>query len=166
MRRAEHKRAVLSSWVSMGVPADKLKTIPRSLNEARMWEDAELGVEKIGSKSDFTKSHPEHGPVVVDIERLLVTLRGRSKPRPRHLHTRKMIPNTAEVKAIKASLEAVVSQWHMLRQELLFAKQVTAESQVAIQDLKAALLAKDNEITSLRKQLKVRRTRGPQHEIR
>ena len=79
-QRAEQKRAVLSAWVSRGVPDGKLSAVPRSLNEARLWNDVDLGVERIGSKSEFTRNHPDVGPVVIEIERLVAILLERTKP--------------------------------------------------------------------------------------
>ena len=155
-QRAEQKRAVLSAWVSRGVPDGKLSAVPRSLNEARLWNDVDLGVERIGSKSEFTRNHPDVGPVVIEIERLVAILLERTKPR----HKRSKRPNNSnvvststELEQTKAHLAQVVSQWHMLRQDLLFEKQVTNEAKATIQDLRRVVVDREREITDLRQQV-------------
>ena len=77
--RIQRKIDVLQEWVDHGIPVvtgdAEAKVFPTSLNKARLWEDSELGVEKIADPGSFTKNHPRHGSKVIELEQLIKRFR-------------------------------------------------------------------------------------------
>ena len=71
-RQIELRREVLAGWAETGFSSlPEGTSVPVSLNQVRQWEDAHLGITRIGSASSFTTTHRVHGAVVRDIDRLL-----------------------------------------------------------------------------------------------
>lgn len=114
--RIRQRLKVLEVWLSDEIPSGK--TIPRSLNAARKWDDEELGISPIHSPNDFTTTHAEHGSSVKKIGDLLAKLANRySKPK-------KTVSKASAGKGINHSaneraLAEVVSQWHSERDQHL-----------------------------------------------
>jgi hypothetical protein len=76
--RLQIRRATLLEWNTTGVPSGK--TAPKSKNELMAWEDAGLGIDRIGHRNACTVTHPQNGPIVADCLRLMAEL---AKRRPR-----------------------------------------------------------------------------------
>ena len=71
-RQLERRREVLAEWAEIGVSSlPEGTSVPVSLNQVRGWEDARLGISRVGSPSSCTTTHRVHGAVVRDIDRLL-----------------------------------------------------------------------------------------------
>ena len=71
-RQLERRREVLAEWAEIGVSSlPEGTSVPVSLNQVRGWEDARLGISRIGSPSSCTTTHRVHGAVVRAIDRLL-----------------------------------------------------------------------------------------------
>ena len=76
-RQLERRRDVLAEWAEIGFASlPEGTSVPLSLNQVRVWEDVRLGISRIGSASSFTTTHPVHGAVLRDIDRLLRELAG------------------------------------------------------------------------------------------
>ena len=71
-RQIELRLDVLRDWSCNGVPPGQ--EVPPSLNRVRIWEDAELGISRIGSPTSFTTKHPVHGASVKEIDEVLAVL--------------------------------------------------------------------------------------------
>lgn len=88
--RIQAKIDILEAWLELGVPkvigddgVERPAYVPTSLNKARLWEDAKLGILKIGDPGSFTTVHPKHGSKVVELGNLVKRLkaaRPRAKP--------------------------------------------------------------------------------------
>ena len=71
-RQIELRREVLAGWAETGFSSlPEGTSVPVSLNQVREWEDARLGISRVGSPSSCTTTHRVHGAVVRDIDRLL-----------------------------------------------------------------------------------------------
>ena len=67
---------ILERWQDEGIPEGY--KVPISLNKVRTWEDASLGIQRIGSPSSFTTNHSKYGGQVKKIAKILEAL-NRSK---------------------------------------------------------------------------------------
>jgi hypothetical protein len=70
--KLELRVQVLRKWLAFGVPAGM--TVPRSLTMAAEWEDARLGISRIGSPNSITRSHATNGPLVQELDALISQL--------------------------------------------------------------------------------------------
>ena len=71
-RQLARRREVLAEWVERGLSNLPEGTyVPVSLNQLREWEDAGLGISRIGSAASFTMTHRVHGAAVRELDRLL-----------------------------------------------------------------------------------------------
>lgn len=113
-QRIERRLDVLRQWHREGIPSGK--HFPRSLTEARLWEDAELNIEPISSPNEFTTTHPLHGRLIQDVAGLLTELKMRFD-RPANSRSKKSSASATkyDIKAFEQQLEAAVSQWHAER---------------------------------------------------
>lgn len=114
--RVRRKREVLQLWLDNGIPHDKLDTLPRSLNEARKWQDADLGVYSIGSPNNFTTRHPDIGSDVEAIGALITKLHEKVK-RPANKRPAKSQQPKITANEIEQTISSLISQWHMAREE-------------------------------------------------
>jgi hypothetical protein len=114
--RVQRKREILQLWLNDGVPHDKFLSLPRSLTEARKWEDPELGIYAIGSPNNFTTRHREVGRDVQAIGALLTKLRDKVKLPPSKARAVPRKPGIS-VKEIHQAMSALISQWHIAREE-------------------------------------------------
>lgn len=149
-KRIERRLEVLREWLSAGVPAGK--TIPRSLNETRLWYDNELGIDPIKSPNEFTTTHPNHGRLVRDIAGLLTALLERYK-RPKRSKPRPTEVAMFDRRAFDNALTAAVSQWHSERDERLNEKKRADSAQLRSVILLDENADKDRLIADLRRQL-------------
>ena len=88
-RQLELRREVLAGWAETGFSSlPEGTSVPVSLNQVRLWEDARLGISGIGSPSSCTTTHRVHGAVVREIDRLLHELEGQRAARAKSKQTR------------------------------------------------------------------------------
>lgn len=163
-KRIKRKLEVLQEWERSGIPIGS--AIPASLSEVRAWSEPSLGIQSIGSPSDFTTTHPEHGHLVQEIWDVLERLRGKYV-RLGNAPTASAPAETAEAIQL-ASLEGklaegerrliqLASQWTMTRNALereqrrtsAFVKMITRKDQI--------IAEKNDEIAELQRQLNARR---------
>lgn len=150
--RVQRKREVLQQWLDKGIPHDKLTSLPRSLTEAREWKDPELGIHPIGSPNSFTTKHPDVGPDVEIIGGLLTKLREKVK-RPSSKNRSAAKRSTISAKEIEQAMSALVSQWHMAREEAR-QQRVRAERAEKHRDLaREELRANEAELAELRRRV-------------
>ncbi|MFZ1224624.1 MAG: hypothetical protein WAR01_15455, partial [Dokdonella sp.] len=69
--RVLQRKKILTTWMKEGVPDNKRSELPRSLRQAADWSDDELGIHRIKSPNDFTKTHPVWGKQVSEIASLI-----------------------------------------------------------------------------------------------
>jgi hypothetical protein len=121
--RIERRIELLSQWLQHGVPPGK--TIPLSLNKAREWDDAELGITPIGSAGDFVTTNKTHGSRIEAFDKLRkMALKRYGLPPGNKKQGRGQTPNTSSTKMIDRTISdlhitAAVSQWHSERDQRL-----------------------------------------------
>lgn len=71
-KRIRARVDILEGWIKNGAPDNYV--IPSSLNQVRVWEDINFGIEKIGSPASFTTKHKTHGREIRKIQKLLEVL--------------------------------------------------------------------------------------------
>jgi hypothetical protein len=89
LKRIQAKIDLLETWLETGIPnvigddgIERPSYVPTSLNKARIWENAEEGIFKIGDPSSFTTVHPKHGSKVVELDNLINRMKAvRSRPK-------------------------------------------------------------------------------------
>ncbi|SEI19621.1 hypothetical protein [Tardiphaga sp. OK245] len=163
-KRINRKLEVLQEWERSGIPIGQM--LPASLAEVRTWSQPSLGVQAIGSPSDFTTTHPQHGNSIkaiwASLERLKakylllggVALGGFAKEAAATTHLAGLERRIAEG---EERLVHVASQWTMTKQALesekrraqSFAQMVTRKDEI--------ISEKNEEIAELQRQLKSRR---------
>ena len=108
----------LRGWSCNGLPPGQ--EVPSSLNRVRLWEDAELGISKIGSPATCSTTHPQHGAAVKAIADLLEGLLKRqreTRPREPSLAT-KLQDERRRSAALKKGFEACADQHAAMTVEL------------------------------------------------
>lgn len=157
--RIDRRLDLLRSWRHDGIPQNK--QVPRNLKEARVWQDAELGIVPISSPNEFTTTHQLHGNDVREIASLLTALRrpttrpkvkGRSKKSGSH--------EKFDRKAFDRQLGRVVSQWQTERDQRL-----RQERRADAAEARGVLLLEENAkkdalIADLRRQIAARKGLG------
>jgi len=111
--RIEQRLVLLRGWLANGIPDGV--DLPSSLTTLRKWDVAELGVERIASPNEFTKSHPAHGRQVAEAQRLLGDLIKRHARPTTTKATRNAAADAAEARLNAAAFTRAVSQWHAER---------------------------------------------------
>ena len=112
--RLEQRLGVLRDWLKNGIPPGKV--VPRSLTAAREWSEPELGIQRISSPNEFTKTHPHHGRLVTDLAGLLTELHKRYSRPETASRVRKSVPTEKfDRTAFERLLAAATSQWHSER---------------------------------------------------
>lgn len=150
-QRIERRLEILRHWLRDGIPAGK--AIPRSLNAARLWEDAGLDIQPIKSPNEFTTTHHEHGQSVRDIAGLLTALRNRYGRPVKPLASRPASAAQFDRRAFDRALEAAVSQWHTERDQRLEEKKRADSAESRSVMLLDENVHKDQLIADLRRQL-------------
>jgi hypothetical protein len=154
--RVRQRVVVLRQWLDQGIPTGRLGTVPRSLRGARVWEDAEFLIRKIGSPNDFTVTHRTWGREVQEIARLIAALHAKYR-RPNQKAPTSVAAKKADTEARDSVMRNVVSQWHTER-----AKVVELTARAASEIARCRLLQqecdqRDREIADLRRQLMKKR---------
>lgn len=101
---------------------------PTSLNKWRDYENPELGIQPIGSKSSFKRTHRIYGADVARIKLLADQLNeketeraaqtAKSPKREYRSETARRLQAEHEVKALKREIAAVTGQWHLSQYRL------------------------------------------------
>lgn len=149
--RIERRLALLREWLREGIPVGKV--VPKSLAEARAWDDAELGIVSIVSPNEFTTTHPTFGARVQDIASLLTALKKKFK-QPATVSSRSSSPALKfDRSALERQLVAVVSQWHAERDQRQNEKRRADSAEFRSAMLLKEVDKKDDLIADLRRQL-------------
>lgn len=151
--RVQRKREILQKWLDNGIPHDKLASLPRSLTQARTWEDLELGIYPIGSPNSFTTQHPDVGRHVEVIAALLTKLKSKTK-RPAATRA-KSDPRKATISAaqVEQALSAMASQWHIAREQARRERKRAEILEGHLEVARSECRAKDEELAELRRRL-------------
>lgn len=155
--RIERRIQLMTEWLRSGVPSGK--TIPKSLTEARIWTDDELGILPIGSYSDFTKTNVRLGKRVQVFDELreqLLAKHARPKSTRRGSVNRRTGASSqrrVDQDSDRHALQSAVSQWHMQRDAYLAEKGRADAAERRSHQLLRELAAKDALIADLRRQL-------------
>jgi len=159
VERIDRRLDLLRSWRRDGVP--KNKQVPGSLKEARIWQDAELGIVPISSPNEFTTTHHLHGNLVREIASLLTALR-RPFTRPKAKGRQKKSGSLEKYdrKAFDRELEVVVSQWQTERDQRLRQERRADAAEARSQLLLEEHAKKDALIADLRRQIAARKGLG------
>ena len=154
IKRAQRKLDVLQKWVSEGLPvlgSGQSVWFPRNKSEFARWEDAELGVEKMGESSWRERPNPakSQGAAKLRIQKaageVMVALvkldrdRGKAGESLARLRSEKAV--------LKETVEALTSQLHELHHRL-------TRAELDIEQLSARLEAKSAENAELVKALR------------
>lgn len=149
-QRIERRLDVLREWLRDGIPMGK--SVPESLNAARLWEDDDLGIQPIKTPNEFTTTHFDHGKDIRDIQGLLTALRVRYG-RPKRPSSRASAVAKFDRKAFDRALEASVSQWQTERHQRLQEKTRADSAEARSYLFLAEIDQKDRLIADLRQQL-------------
>jgi len=149
-KRLERRLVVLQAWLADGIPVGK--TLPRSLNAARRWEDDEIGIQPIRSPNEFTTTHAEHGKSVKQIGQLLTAL-DRRYGRPNEPAARSSPTLKFDRAAYDRALERAVSQWHSERDQRLVEQRRANDENTRSVGLLDENAEKDRLIAELRRRL-------------
>lgn len=148
-QRIERRLEILREWLQEGIPVDK--SLPKDLTAVRVWEDIELGVARISSPNEFTRTHLIHGARVCAIEALLGALKkhlkepdGKSNATNAHKTLKKVD---------RSELEREVSLWHSERDQRLQEKKRADSAEARSTMLLLESKEKDELIADLRRQL-------------
>ena len=117
-RQLARRREVLAEWVERGLSNLPEGTyVPVSLNQLREWEDAGLGISRIGSAASFTMTHRVHGAAVRELDRLLRELADQRAAlrKPKKARRAKRKRRLAE---LKSSFTGAANQYVVLSVEL------------------------------------------------
>ena len=157
--RIDRRRDLLRSWQRDGVP--KNKRVPRNLKEARIWQDAELGIVPISSPNEFTTTHPLHGNRVREVAGLLAALqRPITRPKAKEREKKSVSLEKFDRKAFDRQLEIVVSQWQTERDKRLRQERRADAAEARSQLLLEEIAQKDVLIADLRRQIAARKGLG------
>ena len=99
----------LREWQQNGVPDGH--TAPTSLNQVRYWDDASLGIAKIGAPASFTTTHKTHGPLVRAISNVLLALNQPAPKQPKKSSLRQqLLAQRAQFRAAESAWQKVANQ--------------------------------------------------------
>ena len=150
-RQLERRREVLAEWVAIGVSSlPEGTSVPRSLNQVRLWEDPRLGISPIGSPSSVTRTHRVHGAAVRQIDRLLGELAGQRAARAKGRKARRSNRKRRLV-VLKSSLVGAANRYAVLGVEL---QETTLRLRVAEQSV-AAFNRENTELRAEARDLKL-----------
>ena len=136
---------LLEHWQDEGIPEDY--KVPDSLNKVRIWENASLGIQQIGSPSSFTKSHSKYGGQVKKIAKILEELNRPKKNKPRKTSSTQLLHQEREkLGHYKKALVAAANQYAVVTVNL---KETQRDLRIARQSLELA----DDEIKQLKSHL-------------
>ncbi len=153
MAEFEAIKALFTKWNESGVP--KGIAFPKTQSEAVGWSCKEFGIEGIGSRREFRRTHKEYGTIVLEIKDLIAGLKPQSEvrrsgkksdptqtPAPaknRVYKTQKSRRRAAEVEReeYRVMLVAELEKHQEVREELGSAKRDLMNLQTEIDALKA-----------------------------
>ena len=136
---------ILERWRDEGIP--ERYNVPNSLNKVRTWEDASLGIQRIGSPSSFTTSHSKYGGQVKKIAKILEELNRSKKKKPRKNSSTQLLHQEREkLGHNKKALVEAANQHAVITANL---EEAQRDLRIARQSLKSA----DDEIKQLKSQL-------------
>lgn len=144
--------SILKGWLADGVPEGY--SAPSSLNKVREWNDASLGIEKIGSPSSFTTGHLTQGRDVSRIAKLIVKLNTPKNKKYKSNPGKQLFKIRAKFEEQEESLIMAANQYVGLRIELdkyeklyrvaqqsqLEAQRELAAAEASVRELKAELV--------------------------
>jgi hypothetical protein len=149
--RVLRKKDILQEWITNGIPKDR-SDCPRSLNQARLWDDPQSGIYAIRSPNEFTTGHPQWGEDVKKIGECIRTLT-RRYARPKKREVRQATAQIGVTKITSGRESHLVAQWHAEREAhaLCRARIVSAEltAKMCLQDI----AARDAQINELHRRL-------------
>lgn len=157
--RIARRLDLLRSWRRDGIPQNK--QVPKNLKEARIWQDAELGIASISSPNEFTTTHQLHGNDVREIASLLTALRRpTTRPKVKGRPKKSGSQEKFDRKAFDRQLERVASQWQTERDQRL-----RQERRADAAEARSVLLLEENAkkdalIADLRRQIAARKGLG------
>ena len=136
---------MLERWRDEGIPEGY--KVPVSLNKVRTWEDASLGIQKIGSPSSFTTSHSRYGGQVKKIAKILEALNRPKKKKHRKTSSTQLLRQEREkLGHYEKALVEAANQYADITVNL---KDTQRDLRIATQSREAA----DAEIKELKSQL-------------
>ena len=136
---------ILERWRDEGIPEGY--NVPNSLNKVRNWEDASLGIPRIGSPSSFTTSHSKYGGQVKKIAKILEELNRSKKKKPRKNSSTQLLHQEREkLGHYEKALVEAANQYAVVTVNL---KEAQRDLRIARQSLESA----DDEIKQLKSQL-------------
>ena len=136
---------ILERWRDEGIPEGY--TVPISLNKVRTWEDASLGIQRIGSPSSFTTSHPKYGGLVKKIAEVLeVSNRPKKKKSRKSSSTQLLHQEREKLGHYEKALVEAANQYTEITVSL-------KDTQRALRIARQSLEAADDEIKKLKSQL-------------
>ena len=136
---------ILERWRDEGIPEGY--NVPNSLNKVRNWEDASLGIQRIGSSSSFTTSHSKYGGQVKKIAKILEKLNRPKKEKPRKNSSTQLLHQKREkLGHYEKALVEAANQYAVVTVNL---KEAQRDLRIARQSLESA----DDEIKQLKSQL-------------
>ena len=136
---------ILQRWRDEGIPEGY--KLPISLNKVRCWEDTSLAIQKIGSPSSFTTSHPKYGGQVKKIAQLLIELNRTKKKKSRKTSNKSLFLQERE-KLIHYE-KALVESANQYAEIAVHLEESQRDLRVTRQNLESA----DNEIRKFKSQL-------------
>ena len=117
-RQLERRREVLAEWAEIGVfSLPPATSVPVSLNQVRAWEDARLGISRVGSPSSCTTTHRVHGAVVREIDQLLRELADQRAAQVKGKKTRGA-KRKRRLAVLESSLSGAANRYAVLSVEL------------------------------------------------
>jgi hypothetical protein len=117
--RLQVRRDTLLEWSTTGVPAGK--SAPKNKNELMAWEDAGLGIDRIGHRNACTVTHPQNGPIVADCLRLMAELaKRRPRARPGAEASNKALRERLRYR--EDLIKGLTSQWQAAKAEVDIAR--------------------------------------------
>jgi hypothetical protein len=151
--RIARKLEVLREWTQNGVPVEHLGSMPRSLRDARTWEDVKLNVYKIGSPNEFVKTHDRWGESLVQIERCifdLVEAYRVNRVLPKKSRKVEKPANEVELISLREQMRNLVRQWNEAREEADSWKGKAVSAERRLSRTKTALAEARAEISRLK----------------
>ena len=137
--------SLLEHWRDEGIPEGY--KVPSSLNKVRTWEDASLGIQRIGSPSSFTTNHPKYGGRVKKIAKILEELNRPKKKKPRkNSNTQLLHQEREKLGHYKKALVKAANQYAEVTVNL-------KEAQRALRITRQSLESADDEIRQFKSQL-------------
>lgn len=152
LEKIERRIEVLRIWLEDGIPEGK--SFPRSLTQARLWEDLDSNITSIASPNEFTTTHTRHGRSVRDVAQLIDALKNRyDKPDSKSRKISKTVVEKFDRRRFDQQIEKAVSQWHEERDKHLQQKRRADSAEARSNLLLEENAQKDEQIADLKQKL-------------